>query len=222
MMHGQPLGGLGSTESSDVVYAISCCIHRDALRAETLLGVRRSTAVSRRHPGVLSTPTMRVPRAVFETQTDVRPRNGITLLPETPRTPVGVEGSLQHPASFLIESLLARKLGVGDALVRGSVRAWTQLRTVSVDDVRDPLGTETVERTYMLTYAVFIEDGAQEFPSSTESYSRIIWASTELIGQALAAKDALLIDDTLDPFEVCIDGLCVRSAAYIASQDLSA
>jgi hypothetical protein len=213
------LGGRASPEPADAVYSVSCCIHRDSLRTQTLLGVRRSTAVSRRHPGVLSTPTMRVPLSVFAGQTDVRPDSGITLLPETPRTPIGAENSLQYPASFLIEGLLARKLGVGDALAQGSVSGWTQLRAVSVDDVHDPLGTERVERTLMLTYAVHLEKGAEEFPPSTASYSQIIWASTDLISRALAARDALLIDDTLNPFEVCIDGLCVRSAAFIASQD---
>lgn len=198
-------------------YGISCSIHRDAQMSETLLGVRRQTAVSVRHPGVLSTPTSRVPETLLRSVIDTFPADGLQLLPDLPATPIGSEGSLQYPGSYLVESLMARKLGLSEALVRGVIRGTAQPRMIAAEEVADPLGTDETEHTVMLTLSVVLTAGSDHIPSSTGSYSRLIWAPTELIGKALVARDALLIDDTLNPFEVCIDGLCIRSVAYLAA-----
>jgi hypothetical protein len=53
---------------------------------------------------------------------------------------------------------------------------------------------------------------------TTESFSRLIWARGDLVARAMAAGDALIVDETLDPFEVCIGGLCIRSAIPLLEQ----
>lgn len=85
---------------------------------------------------------------------------------------------------------------------------------VALDHVEDALGTGKAEWTTIITYSLTITEGADELPAQTESYSRIIWAEATLLGRALASRDALLLDESLNPFEVCIQGLCVRSAVF--------
>lgn len=180
-----------------------------------MLGVRRSTSVSRRHPGVLSTPTMRIPRPVFMALAGAEPSNGFTECAGKPAVKIGCEGSFALPESFLVESLMSRKLGVADSLVNGRLTGCASVNAIASEEVPDPLGTEMSELTAMVTISVVLAKGADEFPPTTTSYSRIIWAPTGLIAEAVDSHDALLLNDTLDPFEVCIDGLCMKSAARI-------
>jgi hypothetical protein len=191
---------------------------------ELLLGVRRPTPASQRHPGVLSTPTMRLPRPVFD---DVAGRYAEALagrvgvirsVPGDRAVRIGSGSSLAHVETFIIESLLARKLDLADALVLGRIQGVATAVTIAVDDVDDPLGTGQSERTHMISYQLVLGEGADVIPAESSSYSRLIWAPAHLLARAVATRDALLLDDSLDPIEVCIHGLCVRSAAYQLDQ----
>ena len=187
-----------------------------------LVGVRRRTPLALRFPGVLSTPTIRVPPAVFALLTGAY---------EVPRGECGtwavagapvLVGHSGHPRSvdgFVLDELLSRKLGLAGALVEDRFEATAVPRHLALDRVSDPLGTERAEWTAMLSYGIRVDRGWDEVPESTESYSRLVWAPVDRLPDALARKDALHVDDTLDPFEVCIDGLCMRlAAALIASR----
>jgi hypothetical protein len=210
--------GSDNTETEELIYTMSCNIYRDPSMTRILLGVRRGTPASRRHPGVLSTPTMRLPRSLFESVAGpysvANCENGIVVELENQRSIVTGPDSFQYSEAFLVESLMARKLGLADSLMMGLIRAHIQTVIITVDDVPDPLGTGISERTLMISYSVILSRGADQIPRATSSYSRLIWAETKLLGKALKSKDALIVDESLDPFEVCIDGLCVRSAVY--------
>jgi hypothetical protein len=196
----------------EAVYCASCNIYRDPGMTKILMGVRRPVPASPRHPGVLSTPTMRLPRQVFESVTrPLEVESGVVVLDEQPVRRTG-PGSFQHVETFVVESLMARKLGLGDALMTGRVRARVTTTSVAVDHVADPLGSGLSELTHMISWSVVLEAGADLVPSATSAYAPLLWADTERVREAMRAKDALIVDDTLNPFEVCIDGLCVRSA----------
>lgn len=198
------------------VGVVSAAIFRDQTMSEVLLGVRKETPLVNRHPGVLSTLTVGVPVEIFDVLSLDKPvpyRDGdIIGIKHDQVFTVGQAGYLDDTRAFVLEALLARKAGISDALTLGRFVGRGQLKAISVDLVADPLGTEQEERTRMLTYSIVVERGADEFPDSTPSYSRFIWVNAARVGEAMEKRDALLLDSTLNPFEVCIDGLCIRSA----------
>jgi hypothetical protein len=99
----------------DLVPVLSLAIFRDESREEVLLGVRHPTATSQRHPGVLSTPTMRIPWVIMDS---LLSRSDVTLpvdrivgmnrIEEPYETAIAVAGSMADPLSFAVEALLAR------------------------------------------------------------------------------------------------------------------
>jgi hypothetical protein len=210
----------GSSQTNPVL-VVSLALFREESRKEVLLGVRRNTPSAPRHPGVLSTPTMRVPSKVFAALVDetvCQWRTGVHLVEQGPPFALGRCDFSQHPGAFILEGLLARKLGLGGALVDQRFHAEARLSAVALDLVEDPLGTELAEWTAMVTYSATIRSGSEAVPLTTESFSRLIWARGDLVARAMAAGDALIVDETLDPFEVCIGGLCIRSAIPLLEQ----
>jgi hypothetical protein len=189
------------------VRGISAVVFKDADRREMLLGVRRATPVNRRHPGVLSTPTIRLPAALCAT-VSAEGSGGRDL-------PIGHGRHHVHPAVVLIEFLLARKLELGAHLTAGRFLATARFSGTQLDEVPDPLGTGQSEWTELTTFVLTVTAGADLVPRRTAAFSRILWADADRVVQAYTHHDALMVDDSLDPFEVCIDGLCVRSAVSL-------
>jgi hypothetical protein len=184
-----------------------------------LLGVRRPSALSTRHPGVLSTPTMRLPADTFAAMSETCPDPAGTpgMHPiDGPALTLGRGGRTASNAALVLESLLAAKLGLADALGDGRFHAAAYPRYLSLDEVGDPLGTERGEWTAMLTYEVRVLAGVPAIPPSTGGYQRLVWVDAAKVPQALAQHDALLLDETLDATEVCVQGLCVRVAAHLS------
>jgi hypothetical protein len=163
---------------------------------------------------------MRIPAAFFDSLAEAAGRlepqreAGAIMLESHSRFAIGHGPSLRHPEAFILESLFARKLGLSGALTMRRFGAEASALTVAVDDVEDPLATGAAEWTSMITYSVTITNGAGEVPLQSESYSRLIWADAALLGRAVDSRDALLLDSSLNPLEVCIQGLCVRSAVF--------
>lgn len=197
---------------------LSAVVIDEARPDRLLLGVRRPSPLSPRHPGVLSTPTMRLSPDTFGALTGtcptipdavgIHPVDGATLL-------IGRGGHTTTLASLVIEDLLIRKLGLAEAIVDGRWHARAYPRYLSLDEVGDPLGTQSCEWTAMLTYEVRVHCGVDAIPQATASYSRIVWVPAGKVPTALAHHDALLLDETLDAAEVCVQGLCVRVAAQM-------
>jgi hypothetical protein len=203
--------------------AISLVLRAPDAPGMILLGVRSSTATSRRHPNVLSTPTMRVPHAVLRTVLEEHLEGNVELpnvgmieeLPSSAPVLFGGQQTLATTVAFLVESILARKLGLADALVSGTIHGRAAPIAVAVDDVPDEATGET-ERTHMLTIAVDLVAGETAlFPYSTPSYSRLLWVAADRLTHALEHNDPLHLAPDLD-LMVCVYGLCVRSAAQVA------
>lgn len=205
------------------VPVLSLAIFRDESREELLLGVRRATATSPRHPGVLSTPTMRVPWSIMDA---ILERSRVELAPDEIRgmsrlqvphsAPISVPNSMADPLSFAVEALLARKLGAADALVRGEMATSATASAVARALV-DGCEMDEPEDTLMLTAEIVLESGAFEFPP-TASFSRVDWVKTERLEDALRLDDPMLLISGSERWEVCLYGLCVKSAAFVVKR----
>jgi hypothetical protein len=190
---------------------------------QLLLGVRRPTPTSSRHPDVLSTPTMRVPTHLMEaTLEQLRPGKhrdpalgAIHTLQSRTSVPVGQALSLASPLAFMVESLLARKLGAGDALALGTMTGTAIPAALAYDEVFDP-GTDKgdPELTRMLTVRVLIQRGGNLIPSETASYSGLHWVDAGILPSAVEENHPFRLVSSLD-LNICIHGLCVRSAAVV-------
>ncbi|GAB3944820.1 hypothetical protein [Micromonospora vulcania] len=201
---------------------ISAAIFRDLHKQEILLGVRKATPLVQRFPGVLSTPTMGLPSRLFKIldETTDTERPGVYPVGSQELVQVGRGGYLASEAAYALESLFARKLGLAAPLAAGRLYAQARLIIKSCDDVADPLGTQRANRTSMLTYEVVMEDGSEQVPDETESYSTLMWVPIELAHRAITTRDALVVSDRLNPFEVCASGLCLRSIAGVLADSL--
>jgi hypothetical protein len=205
----------GGKDRSEPVGVVSLALFSDQTMRRVLLGVRRPTPLVKRHPGVLSTPTLAVPVPVLLEMvgwsglpTDAEPFRRLDI---SNRLSIGTGMQAWHPAVFAIEHLLARKLGVGDALAAGQFTAEAMPYAYSIDKVSDSLATELSEWTAMLTYIVVLRSGIDSLPNGTGSYTRLVWADVAKAQAAITKRDALIVDMTLNPFEVCVQGLCMNS-----------
>lgn len=166
-----------------------------------LMGIR-DPHVNKRHPGVLSTITQRIPQIVADS------------LPTASPDKQGVGATPTHKGilSYVAESVLCRKLELSNMLeteqLSGSV-AFARQMTELVDD---PLGSQLKELTSMITMRLLIEQGAELIPATSTSYLRLSWVEKRQLGIAYHARDALILVPDADPFMVCIHGLCVKSA----------
>lgn len=205
------------------VTAVVSLVIRQPDSRSILLGVRRSTSTSARHPDVLSTITMRIPAAILTAALEevgaagLMPSFGESIhIDRAPELRFGEPDGFQYVATVLSESLMARKLDVADSLVQGLIGGSIRPLGIAAELVEDPKGGFGAERTVMLTYELMAERGASLFKPESASYSTIAWVDGARLGEALARNDALLLVPDADPFEVCIHGLCVRSAATFA------
>jgi hypothetical protein len=207
-------------------FVISALLYRDSSMSEVLVGVRRATPLVRRFPGVVSIPTMGLPAdllPVLAPDLDVDAMEiGVFPVAERTAIEVGRGGYLSNTSAYVLENLLARKLGLADALIGARFAGIAHLHAQSFDEVADPLGTNESRWTIMLNYSIVITEGHDQIDTRTNSYAPLIWTSPERLQSAIDAGDALLIDDTLNPFEVCIHGLCLRSIPLISSWNFSA
>jgi hypothetical protein len=128
-----------------------------------------------------------------------------------PAWPLGGPMSLSSPQAFVAEALLSRKLGLADALVDGTVRASLSQVAVAYDVVHDDEGG--YENTLMLTMKCVLAESLT-MPVKTASYSRLEWVASDAVGPAVAARDATVLLPDVPVWQICIHGLCVRSAAF--------
>jgi hypothetical protein len=186
----------------DTQNVLSLLIRDSDQPSQLLMGIR-SPDVNERHPNVLSTITQRIPAITLKSF-------------ETGEVEVGHTGD-RTLLAFTVEALLARKLNVADELERGELHGHARVMSVTTGMVGDPQGTETVENTTMTNVMVVFDRGARRIPSRTTSYSRLAWIETAELPAAVRNRDALRLIPDANPFEVCLHGLCVRSAVTILS-----
>ncbi|HET6571325.1 MAG TPA: hypothetical protein VFG58_07550 [Solirubrobacterales bacterium] len=205
-------------EHSDVV-ALAIRSSRDPSRV--LLGVRTSLPTSPRHPNVLSTPTMRVPESVMtaalsEVLADAPPLlepGEIRSLDSAHEVRIGGARSQTELLAFLSETLLARKLGMAASLAGGELAGSATAAVLALDEVLDPASPDGApELTRMLTIQLSLDSGAGAFPQSTDHYSGLHWIEASKLPAAVDSNHPVSLVPDID-LNVCIHGLCVRSAA---------
>lgn len=203
---------------NEPVFVLSILLSDLSEPCRIVLGVRRSSQQSNRHPGVLSTPTQRVPRVLFEACQASWPLPGegeLEILGERETSCIGGPNTSADPLSYAIEGLLCRKLGLTDALAEGRTHGVADVMAVSAAVVEDQRATQVREATVMLTVRVLLTNLLGEMPSSTGFFDPIVTAEVGEFVCAVETNDALVADPSLDPFEVCIGGLCVSTGAVL-------
>lgn len=183
-------------------------------RTRVLVGVR-SHETNPTHPGVVSVPTQRVPRALLDrlaAAAPVRAAEGPTDFLFGPGMD-GLAWNACDEAVYAAGALMAAKLGVAEAVERRDVRfdaAAAVLHTGRAYYDEDP--EKWFEDIRMANVAVRVTAGAAAFPAATAAYAPLAWVEAGRFRRASRERDTAILAADLDPFRYCIHGLCVLTA----------
>jgi hypothetical protein len=221
-------GPIPMPDPQEPVFVLSLLLSDVQRPDELVLGVRRPTAHAQRHPGVVSTPTQRLPAPLFRAcqawwpeldhDPGTEPAPIVIGLVDEGEAPVGGPDAAAVPLSYAVETLMCRKLALTHALASGEVWGIATPVAVAAADVDDPKGTGRSEATVMLTTRVLLNGLDATLPTSTRYLDPLIFSEATAFVQAVEQNDALLLDPSFDPFEICIGGLCVASGAAVIQQ----
>lgn len=210
---------LKGIDQGAVVPVVSLLVFQDQDEERVLLGVRKKSPTSPRHPDVLSTPTMRIPYAFMTALLSAEYRQQIGLVPphfealsSCSTWQIGVPYSLASPQAFVAEALMCRKLALGPLLIQGAMSGQVSQVALAYDRIHDDVGG--YEDTLMLTMSCVLTSKPVDLPQESPSYTHIGWVDAQQIDAAVKSRDPLMLIPNASPFEVCIHGLCVRSAAF--------
>jgi hypothetical protein len=183
-----------------------------------LVCVRDPIANGDHHPNVLSVPTRRIPKALFQAiRDDCREvpiadrESSLALESDWVDSDDDRKFRTHNPVIFFVKALLSEKLGVNEERLC-SFRAkpvWIESgnaiysKSLGEKDELEPID--------MLEILVLVSK-PDIFPKSTYSYSHILWSSISKFLAAYEKKDVQCIDPKLDAIELCIHGLCVAGA----------
>jgi hypothetical protein len=188
----------------------------------SMLVVVRDRRTNQTHPDVVSVPTQRIPRAVFEAIVESAVSTelcNMTLLYDSEEVDSRVING-NDPMVYAVESLLSRKLGVSNVLETGDLSFRAKLRGVrhgtSVHRLMNSGGALS-EQIAMANVLVTITAGAARFVRRTKSYSHIRWVSIEKFIESVRKKDPIHLD--LNPMKYCIHGLCISTAHDILTKE---
>lgn len=176
--------------TSDKVYAL-VRTPRHAFRIKFHGRIGHFVSVERRpetnltHPNVLSAPTDRIPRAVFDAiphGREVQPlrkphRPGYTFFEPCAVSSVGESG--HHPLVYAVDSILAKKMGLVDAIESGkfTYRAWLAAVLSGNASYTFPAGSglqNLEEPMRMANVFVEVSDAAMQcIPGASKAYNVI-------------------------------------------------
>jgi hypothetical protein len=159
----------------------------------------RTAAANRTHPGVVSVPTCRVPAVIAREWLD------------------GLGSSVPVSVAREVENLLARKLGVADALELGDLElavhelhAWQGTSVIGEDE--DGLRTEDLT---MFNACVEVTRGSELVPEETASYHPIRWARPDNFLRMVRTKAVGALEVGFDELMFCAYGLCLETTARV-------
>jgi hypothetical protein len=187
-------------------------------KPQVLAAIRRPE-FNDRHPGVVSVPTIRIPRELALQLACVDPM-GIPGLAGGAgsglRRAFGVSRATTTVEGLLVETVMSKKLRMGDALEAGLVTGECYVDDVLRGDVEDPTGRDgSVEPTLMVGLVARVLSGADAFPACTASYSALSWVDPYEFVMAWRTRDGQRLFPDASPLEVCIRGLCVQAAVRV-------
>jgi hypothetical protein len=181
---------------------------------ELLLGVRRAET-NGDHREVASVPTKRVPEPLFRAASasacePLAAGDGVRFLDGAVVTNHARPGA--NPLTDIVEGVLARKLGLADALEHRLVSFSAQarvLKTGSSPRLRDEDGGEPLA---MLNVLVVLRTGRRSIPASTASYSLLSWLRVDrFLDRAMQDRSLSLAGPHAEARYVC-GGLCICTA----------
>jgi hypothetical protein len=174
-------------------------------RNEVLVGVR--TKHNGTHQNVMSVPTVRIlPEVAAGWRKPLR--DGV----------LSTDGLRQHEsvsrtALHVVRELLARKLGVAEALERGEVtfvvEAMMAIQGTSLLASHD--GRDVTEDLTMFNAQVRWSSGHDLGDGRTSSYDPLLWITEDEFAEMVRTRDVGVLDAGLDEIEVCVRGLCIDS-----------
>ena len=183
-----------------------------------LVGIR-AFETNTRHPGVISVPTMRIPRSLAGSLVEsLDPAvAGAELVGSI--SSFGMPGSTESIQGLLVEAILAKKLELGGFLESGLIQGHCSVGLIAQGPVDDPTGVgEAPEETLMVTILAYCETGEKYLPGSSKSYSQIAWVDTCDLVTAWSCRDGQILFPEANPFEICIRGLCISSAVDVINR----
>lgn len=199
-------------------YVISAVLlHRIDGANHMLGGVR--TDVDPRHQQVFSSITQSVPEKVFR---DIvghpdrwKPDTVEDLSKDSQTYRVGCGDHAMSLGTTVIECMLSRKVGLGNALTAGTFRGIAR-RTVGI--ARWVPDASTDEALYEIMGGLVITDlrGIEEIPERTSAYDPLVWVRADRVARAVAKNDALVLDPDLNRLSLMtcagVGGSCMRLA----------
>lgn len=201
---------------------------------ELLTGVRRED-VNPTHPGVVSTPTKRLPRKIAESlfagkEQNLQESDAFRLDSIDPTHPVvaarfqGNSEDIPDNSSalpFLTANLLACKLDSADALESsnkdnpfGSVSLQSMIAGFSNATADEKTGKALFEPLIVFG-AVAMLNRPDAIPAATSSYRNISWVPVADFVEGVDQKNAPLLIEGLTPedeISVCVRGLCLTTS----------
>jgi hypothetical protein len=189
--------------------------------------VVRDPATNSTHGDVISVPTMRVPAPLFDSllpsigsYEDERGKTTIYSIEQADSIEQSDNVCLDghNPLIFTVEGILAQKLGVADQLELGQLtfNAVLAAKGVGTSVYHEPV--RRFEQIRMAGIVVEVTGGADLVPSTTASYSRILWVPVKDFLHAVETRNPAAVG--LDPFKFCIHGLCIATTYDILAHRL--
>lgn len=181
-----------------------------------LLIVVRDPLTNIIQPDVVSMPTKRIPRSLYKelvSDTEILCKTSKTLYLKSP-TFSNLSHNGHYPVIYVVEAILAQKLGVANALISKEITFEASIATLITDIVSyDTFNEEEKhEQTSMLNIQVLLTKGNHFFPKSTASYSYIFWESARKFLHTARSKNTSILRSDLSVLKYCIHGLCIWSS----------
>lgn len=181
------------------IYApvLALTITRETEGSREVLGCVRAPGENRTHPGVLSSPTVRI-RAVED----------FSGLPAGRVTGDDVPAWLTAHVDQLLGGKLAADSGLTAGLAVDFVQVWQAHSVIGIAD-----GQPVTEPLTMINAHISVPAGADIFPSSTTSYSWIGFVAEDRHALAVERRDAELLGVDFGGETPIVYGLCTLSTA---------
>ena len=187
----------GSTEPvATYMPVLALTITREDIGSRQVLGCVRSPEENRTHPGVLSSPTVRV--------RGVEDFSGLQSGPVVGDVPAWLTAHVDQ----LLGGKLAADSGVTAGLKPDSVQVWQAHSVIGIAD-----GQPITEPLTMINVHVSVPAGVEIFPHRTPSYSWIGFVDEERHALAVERRDAEVLGADFGGQTPVVYGLCTLSTA---------
>ncbi|WP_424978726.1 hypothetical protein [Leisingera sp. S232] len=183
----------------------------------------RNEDINETHPNVISVPTQRIPAVLAEKIIAAGAEEGSSGSTTIYRGQAASSKSANGHSEIIyaVESLLAGKLGLADAIERGDFSFTARLAGNQIGTANHPEfhGTDRPdhEDLQMMNIMVRVDRGAELLGEPTVSYDHVKWVSIDKFRTMWSnGKQPTDVGFTgEESFRLCIHGLCISSSADV-------